>query len=110
MSYKSLLLPALAVLSLTTAPSFAEDAESRTLVIDRAELLTEAGATRTYGQIRTVALEACRAENRGGVDFARTVQICVADTVERTVESLNAPLLTALHNRKPREIRLASIG
>lgn len=110
MSYKSFLLPALAAVALTAAPSFAEDAESRTLEINRAELLTEAGAARTYAQIRTVATEACRAENRGGVDFARTVQICVTDTVERTVKSLDAPLLTARHDGHQREIQLASIG
>lgn len=110
MTLKSLLLPAFAASALFGAPALADDAESRTVAIDRAALATESGAARAYAAIQSAARAACRAENRGGAAFERGVRICTADTVERTVEALNAPRLTALHERGEAAITLASAG
>lgn len=104
---KVLLLPALA-LALASAPALAEDTTTRTVQIDRAQLTTEAGANAAYQAITRTALEACRDENRGGAAFERSVRICTNEAVTRTVASLDAPLLTAHHNREPVRIRLAS--
>jgi UrcA family protein len=108
MTLKSLLLPALIASALFGAPALADEAATRTVAIDRAALTTEAGAAHAYASIQTAARSACRAENRGGAGFERGVRICTADTVERTVEALNAPRLTALHERTESAIALAS--
>ena len=108
MTMKSLLLPALLAAGLASAPALADGAETRTIVIDRAALTTDAGAARVHDQIRIAALQACRAENRGGAAFDRGVRLCVADTVNRAVEALDAPRLSALNERSERTTRLAS--
>lgn len=108
MTLKSLLLPALLAAGLASAPALAEEAETRTVQIDRSALTTDAGAAQAYVLIHAAAQQACRAENRGGVAFDNRVRLCVADTVARTVEALDAPRLSALNNRRERTIRLAS--
>lgn len=108
MTLKSLLLPAFAAVALSGAPALADEAETRTVAIDRAALTTEAGAARAYAAIETAARAACRAENRGGAAFDRSVRLCTADTVSRAVEALDAPALTALHERARSPITLAS--
>ena len=110
MTLKSLLLPALAVSALFGAPALADEAQTRKFAIDRAALATDDGAARAYAAIETAARAACRAENRGGAAFERGVRICTADTVERTINALNAPRLTALHERREPAITLASAG
>jgi UrcA family protein len=110
MNLKSLLLPVLIAGALSGAPALAADAQSRSVQIDRAALTTEAGAARAYADIEAAARAACRAENRGGVAFERAVRLCTADTVAKTVEALNTPRLTFLHERRDSPITLASAG
>jgi UrcA family protein len=107
---KFLLLPALSAALLAAAPALANDeAASRTVSIAPAELTTKAGAAAVHARISQAALAACRAENRGGAAFERSVRICAADTVARTVAAIDAPLLTAEHAEQPERIRLASL-
>ncbi len=107
---KFLLLPAFAA-ALVTAPVLAnDDTASRDISISPAELSTEAGAANAYARITTAALAVCREENRGSAAFEHSVRICTADTVERAVVQLRAPLLTAQHGADVTRIRLASIS
>ncbi|MEQ8435122.1 MAG: UrcA family protein [Oceanicaulis sp.] len=110
MNLKSLLLPALIAAGLAGAPALAQEAETRTVEIDRAALTTDTGAALAYNQIRLAALQACRAENRGGAAFDYGVRLCVKDTLARTVDALDAPRLSALNDRREAEIRVASAG
>lgn len=111
MTLKSLLLPAFAAAALSNAlsgaPAMADQAQSRTVTIDRATLSTQAGAAHAYAAIETAARAACRAENRGGAAFDRSVRLCTADTVARAVTALDAPRLTALHQNQERAVTLA---
>ena len=112
MTLKSLLLPAFCA-ALLSAPAFAGPAAapaSRMVEIDRAALLTEAGARETYADITAAAHAACRAENRGGAAYERRLRLCVDDTLARTVEALDAPSISALHQRREAVRQLASIG
>lgn len=108
MYLKSLILPALTAATMFGAPALADDAQVRAVEIDRSALSTEDGARRTYDAIEAAARAACRAENRGGAAFARSMRICTEDTVKRTVEAINAPALSALLDRRSDPIALAS--
>lgn len=109
MKIQVLLLPALSAALLAAAPALADDeAASREISIAPAELITEAGAAAVHARIQTAALAACRAENRGGAAFERSVRICVEDTVSRTIAQLDAPRLTARHQSAMDRLRLAS--
>ncbi|MEQ8405160.1 MAG: UrcA family protein [Oceanicaulis sp.] len=114
MTFKSLLLPAFFAAALLTPPSLAlepaGEAHARTVEIDRASLSTEAGADRAYARIRLAARAACRAENRGGAASDRGVRLCVEDTFARTLEEIDAPPLTALHELRQAKRRLASLN
>lgn len=105
---KFLLLPALAA-TLFGAPALADDAESREIYVSPLELSTQAGAARVHARISAAALEACEAENRGGVAFKQSVRACTTETVERTIAQLDAPLLSAHHTRQQVRIGLASL-
>ena len=109
MKTQLLLLPALAASLFAAAPALAdENAATRQVGIDRAELMTQAGAQAVHARITSAAQAVCRAENRGGAAFEMSMRVCVEDTVARTVAAVDAPVLTAHHLGESARIRLAS--
>jgi UrcA family protein len=64
---------------------------------DRQDLKTASGAARLLSEIEITARDLCLQENHYGTMRARTVAICLHDTVERTVEELDAPCLTDVY-------------
>ena len=109
MKTQVLLLPALAASLMAAEPAFADDeAASRQISIEPMELTTPAGASAVLARINIAAQSACRAENRGGAAYERSVRLCAEDTVARTVAALDAPLLTTRHDRETARIQLAS--
>jgi UrcA family protein len=69
----------------------------QTLQFDRNQLNTASGATRLLSQIEHTARDLCLQENHYGTMRARTVGICLRETIERTVNELDAPCLTTVY-------------
>lgn len=97
-------------LTLGAGPALAQpgDAQSRQVSLTRIDLSTAHGAEAAYRLISDAARDACRSENRFGAGYERGLRTCIADTVERAVDQLDAPRLTALHEARNEPTRLAS--
>lgn len=87
------LLPALL---LVTNP-LATPAPQADFTFDRAELATSSGAEGVYGRLVATATALCAIENRDGAMAQRGIRICVADTVERAIHDMDAPVLHQIH-------------
>lgn len=98
----------LAALQTIPAEARSRPAPSRAVEIEAADLASPERAEALHRRIEAAAFDVCRAENRHGADYARSVRLCTAETLARTVERIGAPVLTAVHRERAEPLRLAS--
>lgn len=88
----------LSSLILAGALQFAADTPAaQDVTIDRAALATPAGAAEAYDRLHETARAVCAADNAPGVMAEYRVRVCAADTMDRAIADLDAPLLVQLH-------------
>lgn len=87
------LLPAL----LLGAASLTGEPASADLSFNAADLETHAGSQAIYARIARTAESVCAEENRNSAMSVTATRLCVADTIERAVEALDAPHLSEIH-------------
>ncbi|TGY89655.1 UrcA family protein [Marinicauda algicola] len=83
-------------------------AQSRAIEVHAADLATPQQAEALYRRIEAAAISACRAENRHGADYARSIRLCSADAIARTIAAIDSPLLIARHREQFPALALAS--
>jgi len=103
----SLKFAAIVAASLFATAAAAADQSAKSVALDRAALGDPEKAERALDAIERAALDVCRAENRHGAMSARGVRVCVADTVARAVQAVDAPALTRLHAGREAAVQLA---